>query len=96
MFIQPQSKCCQTVEKCLNMELWKLWSDGLRVLLCVCVCAQEKWMQCRQQNEWSDAPWEHVRFYREVVSAADSVIDPKIHQFYIYIYNCDLCMPLIY
>ena len=38
---------------------------------------QEKWMQRCEQNEWSDASWEHICFYRKVELWTDEVLDPE-------------------
>lgn len=43
---------------------------------------QEKWMQCCQSNEWSDASWEHICFHREVVLGTDLVLNPETHRYY--------------
>lgn len=56
------------------------WESYFDVSFFCNLLVQKKWMQRCQQNERSDASWEHVCFYREVVLGTDLLLAPKTHR----------------
>lgn len=75
--------------------------DCIKSIVFLNLHVQEKWMQRSEQNEWSDASWEHICFYRKVELWTDEVLDPEFTHiilnrliiFIVIIYSFDRSFP---